>query len=549
MRFSSAAIVIISAVLAVCQASAIILNKDLGVSCAPITYNAKSKLPATIELYVDLITLEDPDKIKDFKLPVLIFRATDIYNFSNVPSIHEYNQEYYANWADLHDLVVDGDKFKLVVERGYPQEIDTSRLLNSFAVLDTEENSNTPQHVDVIFPVKETGLYCVYIAPPKEGLVELKVPIRYQNSYGLLDFTGYCIYSQYKYLISLGIAIFGYLFYYIVKMVGKDYSSMNSLSVMSKLTVFYLIPPIIMVHIIDWILLGVKNKHIASSIDNKAFDFFEVVLRMVESLFGVYFNAIFLLFAMGYGVIYYHNGSRKYRELPLALLRKVKILFTINAIAICIATFLFTNVLSPMYDPTLMPLFPEMLQQKKRSWLVSIIGSLALSLVLLLPMVWSICSFYYFFQTKKLIAKFPPIQSGNDDDVNERITKSFKRSVIVIVGVPFFIFVVGIFAFGVQSGLSNPEFFAKQYANEEQRLLAIFEYMVIGKRLPKMMFWAQILGYYFTVIIFYFIWVRGNNGLLVDNDPLQEYDEVTRYEVYSDDDSQSQSQNSNSTTA
>lgn len=537
MWFSSAAV--LSAVVAVCQASAIVLDQNFGVSCAPITYNPKSKLPATIELYISLITLDDQDKLKDFKFPVLIFHATDVYNFSNIPEISAYDEEYYSNWSLLRDTVVDGsgNKFKIDIASGYP-ELDSSKLLNTYVALDTDENAGKPEHIDVIFPVKKTGIYCVYIAPPADGIVELKVPIRYQSSYGFLTLSQYAFYSQYKYLITIGVALFAYLFYYIVKMVGSDFNALNSLSVISRLTVFYIIPPAIFMQIIDYILLGVKNKHIASNVNNRAFEFFEATFDIIESLFSVYFSAIFLLFSMGYGVIYYHKGSRKYREMPLPLLKKVKILFIVNAVACALRIICGEDgTLSPMYGQTLKLLFPQMILYNRRSWFVSIIAALSGFAALMLPLVWSICSIYYYFKTKKLIAKFPPVQSGNSD-TNEKIAKSFRRSVIVIIGLPSFIFILGMFVFGFQAGMSNPQLYAKKFHNDEERLLVIYEYMVLGDRLESVTFWVSISAYYITVVLFYFIWVRGNNGLLVNDETLQDYDDVAQYEVYSDDDAQ-----------
>ena len=124
-----------------------------------------------------------------------------------------------------------------------------------------------------------------------------------------------------KYVIVLAIILFIYLLNYILKFkVGKDFKDLDSVSVISKAVIFSFIPIYSCQFLyVDWVIL--ENNFFDTSKDSMLMNLAKQGAQFLSIAFNTYTICILLLFSMGYGVIYYHNGnSHRYRLFLIKLL-------------------------------------------------------------------------------------------------------------------------------------------------------------------------------------------------------------------------------------
>ncbi|KAI5949487.1 hypothetical protein KGF57_004697 [Candida theae] len=493
---------VVSCVLAARDQPSILTYKD-GVFCSPVERN-KNIDKAYVELHA---TKEVIDK----RIPGLIFHYPDIVNFSSVPILEVYTQLYANNKDHLYkQMLTDDGKFKLDAAEGY--SVDDSKYWSG--VIDK----------DIKFAVPTSGIYCVYVAPDQEKPFDFSLPIKFQNHFGNLNYTEYLIYSQLKYVIALAIVLFAALFNYILRFkVGKDFQNMDSISVISKAIVFLILTPFIAVYIFDWFVLLLRNNFEASYQTSFVLSVLRFFSRLGDSLYNAFTSYAVLLFSMGYGVIYYHNGnSQHYRLFPQESMKKITALF-----------FLYLVVVV-LYCLSLQSTSSNHLVGVQHNTPNGTFSSVVAALVSLFGLSFYILSVIFYFKTKKTIAAFPP---ASDAESTDKIVSAFRKSFFVILVLPIITgFLAGVIAgiFLVNAAGNVPDFpqhTDRDLVYQSALTVAAFENSFKGVVLPIV--WSNWLYFFALIISIFFIWIKDNNGLIVDhnaNDPI-EYADVPNFDI------------------
>lgn len=495
------------------------LDLDLrGAVCLAIQKSANKQ--AYIKLHVKTIAI-DTDKgssqPNDYKIPFLIFRYVDIVNYTNIPDLYDYHE----NYPLPETPEVEDGHFVLNFAPGH-SSTDPLRMVSEYLTWGDGTQ-------EIKYDVPESGVYCVYIAPPRDaGLVDLIVPVLYRSLSGYLPFTEYVFYSQMKYGILIGAALFIYLLHSILKhRVGTDFKNLNNISIISKAVLFLVLAPQVAILGINCLLFGFQNSFISSAYHFWIFDSLKIALEWTNSVFGIFQQFLILVFAMGYGVIYYHRGgSSNYRKFPSRLSTRALTLLGANVAIFSIyetLNYLLDNYSHVMFDPT----FDKLLQQispRLHSGIIYLFYTVLEFLNQLFPLFWFVYTLVSYFKTKKVIAKFPPISlnSANSTEQNNKIITAYGRSILVIFVLPL---LIGILTFSVVVSryMKNtnidafPDFEGDSpYAYSVWEIKGLettaFEPMVL---LP--MIWVGFLSNYGIIIGLYAIWIKDNNGLIVDD--------------------------------
>lgn len=472
---------------------------------------------ATMHLYID--SIYSTSEIEKIKIPILIMRAADTDNFT-LDYVFEGERLPYEKLIDDETTT-----FKLETKKDAPK-IDQSRLLNDYMVADPRDGNNH-EHVDIIFDVPESGIYCALIAiPDNSGLSKLEVAISAVNSHGLLDFAGWVIYKQLIYGILMGLGLVAYLIYYILRFkVGNNFQNLNSVSLISKGIIFRVLIPLQLLLIVRWFLFFVSN-HYAPS-EHKLLALFNGLLLWADACFNVYIHFCILLFAMGYGVIYnIGKGLSSYNKIPYSSFRLAKVLL-IGNLANLTLSFLFQA--SGMSEYNKLHFTELVLESSMGGGSFQILIWLLLVISGIFPIVWLIVSLSHYFKTQKLIANFP----GNGNDAGERevassrTSKCFKRSILVIFVMPIFVFTMTCIVLVVgmlRKSSLNFSFEQDGKIENSGEIVRLMEYAALDARIYKSMIWSLLLEVYGSVALLYFIWIKNNNGLVTKETVVDEYE-------------------------
>lgn len=461
---------------------------------------------AFIKLHVEDFVTPQKESTKPLRLPTLVIHLTDIFNFTNIPLMEDFN----GLSKDKKSRLIEEDKFMLIPKKDYNQQ----ELLNSYLSLEDDD------HGVLTFNVEKSGFYCVYIVPPPE-LSELKVPLIYHNSYGLLNYFEYVIYSQSAYWIIILALITFVLFRNLFAGIGKNFENLNNISVISKVSVFYVLFPTL-----GFLLVLTINDFILNSYEVKPwfFVFTRIVIDDLIILISNVYGYMILLFCMGYGVLYYHRKTKSFQQLPRANFRYANILLALNLgiSSLVIINGIFVNSSSAVI------IGPETFDARPSSTGESIDSFLRLFQGLIKFVVY-VSSIRFGFKTMKVIREYPPYSSSVENYVekNQNLAKAFKRSLYIIFLVPIYA-VLAVSALIMYSTIQD---FSKDYSTHpevtQDEISYIAQDLVInhGKYLYYQM-WDMYLISIFIIISLYYLWVRGNQGLVID---LEEQSGYTDY--------------------
>lgn len=513
--------------------------KNSGAVCQLVTL--KPSRPGTISLLIGSVT-SDKSKDEIYKVPVLIFKFSDLRNFTNLGPAEAYNELYsqgkdgkievYNNLVNFKDL-----RFDLNLYKDY-ESIDEAEIYNGYVTTDKTDKD----HYLIFFTPQRSGFYCVYVAPQVDlEISDLDIPIVFKSSTGYLNPIQYLVYSLEKILAVLGIFLFGYLLNYILKFkIGQDFKNMNSISLISRGIIFYLLLPYIFLVICSVFVYFLQNNWYTSAL--AVLVHLSSILFALSFLFEVVFRYFILLFSMGYGVIYYHKGnSRNYRVIPARLLNRAKWLLIINSVAGLIFAILSDSWGDVNSSPLKQYSGLSVSNLPTNSSFIRYLTLVVSTIVGFAPLVWFSLSIYYYFQTKKVIAKFTPVEEQGGFS-NDQITSAFRKSILVIFVLPVFVFLlVGLlYVWRVVKMVKGHPIgdFPEERVPAEVLAYTILltEQLLLDKRSWLGLIWTGILYLYFQIVLVYFIWIKGNNGIIVDSegqDPIA-YADVSQYEISED---------------
>lgn len=486
-----------------------VLGYEKGAICGPISQR-KGK---------GYIKVDGSKLPQDFKLPTLIFHYTDLLNFTNLPNVEKYFDDYAKH--EISDSLFDENNSKFNLKVASDFKIDDAKLYNGY----TDANKN------VEYIVYDTGIYCVYIGKLEDK--KIHVPVVFKNSYGNLTYIEYTVYSQMKYVIVLATGLFIYLLNYILKFkVGRDFKDLDSVSVISKAVIFLVLLPFILVNSYIWIGAFLENNFFDSSKDAMLMNLAKQGAQFLSIAFNTYTICILLLFSMGYGVIYYHNGnSHRYRLFPHQTFVRIVGFFVTNLVVIYIYLLLLNGAKS---DTPFLTGFEQLEPPSSGSAILNFFAGLTG----LFSITWFILIVYFYFRTKKTISLFPP--DPNDEDSTQRVVLAFKRSIFIILVLPIIVmFIAGfIIASKVVSGITDslPDFPSGDTANYDSviQILALEKSMQVAV-LPMLL--SNWIYFFAAVIGLFFIWIKDNNGLIIDrnvDDPIENAD-VSQFNISDED--------------
>lgn len=454
--------------------------------------------------------------------PIFILRYTDLLNIKYLPNALKYLREFTSSKPKAFSYIVpDDDTF-------HPED------RNKFIVEYLKDDLNTineglTKEKSIHYPVKEDGYYCIYIAQPLT-VSEFRAAVTIRNSYGNLPYTNYSEYKQKWVLFFLSIIVFAYLLYFVISKVGKDFSNLNSLSLISRATIFYILLPFILITGYNLLLWWIFNNFISSSSDNWIFNVLNFFSYWLNLNFLIFYKYSILIFSMGFGTIYYLRGNTKgLRELPQSLHRYSWYLLVGNII--------FNGLVSTRFfrlDNSVMVV---------DSISISFIGILSV-----LSMTWTILSSVYYFKTKKIIKKFPPISNSPDSvDLNEGILRSFRSLIIIIFFLPVVIHVVG----GIFLALSSKDSIIdySKLPSSDQDPDGDVATILFADSIENSYFNGTVdvlslslsLDILLPIIGIYAIWIRSNFGMIVKEDENGDgYRDVDQFVISDDEDEESE---------
>ncbi|WEJ94835.1 hypothetical protein PSN45_002335 [Yamadazyma tenuis] len=440
------------------------LTPRLRAACVPVKANGKNAFVEVLSKGLE----------SDINVPTLIFHIKDLENFSSLPLPDTIAA------APAGSVASDG-KFDV------SGSVGEDKYLNSYLVGDSKD-----EHFKLHFDVTDSGLYCVYVDPAAD-VVSYDLPIIVRNSYGYLNFYEYIEVSESRWGLLLYIAVTAWLLRDLIRSVGKDFSNLNNISVVSKSAVFLILMPYI----------GIMIMTLAS-------DF--ILNCVAEKGFLICISIMLLLFCMGYGVVFYHRQTKSYRQLPAPKMRMAKILGGIQLALVCVNGMFMVFASNPSSD----------LAAGSANSFPVVEGALVLFQFILYT-----TSIIQGVKTLRNIKEFPPYGSSVEDygEKNEGIRVAFKRSLCLIFLVPM-LFGVGA---GIIAGVSGGANFIQDFGpNVDPALVSYLTLDMLIKDSTFLYFqtWNMIVTTLVVIIGVFFIWIKGNQGLVVDD---KEYFEAPAY--------------------
>lgn len=486
------------------------LNYKTGSTCSLV--DGTQKHPGSINLSLRLLHTSNRHGEHELKVPFLIFKYSEILHLANVPTLEDYATEYKKAKFLLYDRAVDfkTSKFDLLRYRNF--KVSKSDVYTDYLVRDKVDKK-----FDLTFDVTTKGVYCVYIAPPLDAnITKISVPVTFNSAHGYLPFVEYVSYIQQASLLIVGGALFGYLLKLVL---SKD---LDSISIISKSVLFYVFAPFLVLTLVRVVIGLLANNINFGKVGYR-------ILAFISNWLSLSYNAVLsyftLIFAMGYGVIYYHKvSSRNYQvlrdkkveywRLSLGLLVAHIILGTIDLVSFRGNPFVI-NTARYVGDVIGKSTTLSAISSSAHSLSATITSQTPLSGIL--PLVWFVLTIYHFFRTKKALKLI------TTDNV---VVSSFKKSFWAIYLLPFvvsFLLFIALAALSVKPirDLSKQKDFLDNVDRPDLRALALTALTIESSLSFTKLFAAQWIGslsFLAVVVYVFYVWFDYDNILIVGNE-------------------------------
>lgn len=502
---------------------------SLGAHCFPIMTETKASIPGGIMVSLKSLVMYNGYKPTDLKIPLLLFRYDDILNFTTLPSMEEYRKGYASNYSSttlnwdnyfLRDVVdFEENKFILDLYEGH-NKIDKKRIYNGY--LDAEKKN---RHSAVILNVFESGIYCAYIAPPIDrGIKKMIAPIKVFRSELFSSNMLYANYSQTKYIIGIGILLAVYLINHILKFRKDGQWDIKNIPIISKAVIFYVLLPFLSLIFLEWIVIFIEIHCKLSRSKIRFFEYFRLTYQWIQPNWDILLRLYVLLFAMGYGVIYYNKGaSRTFSKMPK---RNMNL-----AWSLVITNIIVTNI-HHVYENhiTYLKSYQFLTLYKGTFEFICMLCSTCSSTF---PSIWNFASFYYYFKTKDIIKQLPPREMETEGiDTNIRILTAFKHSQLIIAispCIPLLSLITSGTRMLVLLVLSLNNFISAEMKLSVERssreelifLVKLENYKLLHlMKIAMISFetWPRAIKIYVTIGLIYMIWIRTNNAFVIEDE-------------------------------
>lgn len=480
------------------------LSRGQNVHCGSVKHDANGRYTPQVKATLKKTSAENG------QVPVFILHYVDILKLDRLPAAFSFYNDGLG-----YDGTVDfkQNKFNVKEKSG-----ETVNYLNS---------GFTEAGQTLSLDVKETGYYCVYVAPQAENL-EYKVDVEFVSSHGTVSFQGAIKHSQVGTYLLIGIPLAIFLVYYTSSRFKSSSLGLVSLgvSMTTKATIYGVLAPLLMIALVRYLTFFTVSK---SSFTG---NWHEQLFKWLEQCFIITMHYFTLLFAMGYTVIYsrvnnrktrgYSTSSTYYRKIPSRLWNRALLLYVAN-IVVYSAITLFKLVENIIMES----IFTLHNQTQSGYELVDALrtGKNFLTFVNgCFPLLWFLQTTFSYFATKRTINKFPkfstlPLLSLG---ATSGISGSFRWSSIVILVLPLIYGIFSTAAMFVQaykmSKLDGAS--AQPPASEDdwvkfQVMSIVQSEKVYFDSTPLLVSsWMTDLYILLTVIGIFFIWMRKNVGVV-----------------------------------
>lgn len=490
---------------------------------------------ASVALKVNELIYTDGEVPADYAIPFLIFKYTE-FEHAYLPSAKTYVQSYVDSKSALYEQVIDPNTngFKLTFKADAPTPaLDT--FDTGFLALDEEHVFNAPS----------LGFYCVYIAPPiTDNLQDLTVSLSFKNSHGSLPFFDYITYQNRKVAILVGTGIFAYLLHYIIKFkVSSDYRNFDSISIISKSVILYVLFPIVVLNAIQCFTAFLENFVSSESSVNNIFQFLNWGNVWLSTVFDSTFSLFVLLLSMGYGVMY-DNIANLRLPLPPSQWRIAKYLFagslvvrTLMVLSYMASPIESIFVINDLGQLSPLPMEGSYPSENMLNLSVYFVGASGL-----IQLAWFVMTMTYYIRTRKVLAHFAPVSDAPSSDTlekNERIIKAFRRSILVIFVLPVFIGFLAVFVLVWMLVHSKAAQIPVSAPTDTMRLSVaqvLYSETFLSSGVAAINIWSTWLYIFVGVALIFGIWIKDNNGLLVNEQTSSTtaYSDESRFVVDSD---------------
>lgn len=370
------------------------LNYDTNGAVYFPVYSSDSK--SLISISIANLVVSDTS-IEKLEIPFAVFRYTDIAFYDNFPLFDDYLAHYSESLekrGELYSSLVDFSRNRFVTEQNDLKLGDVLGTPNIYSTFLTYNlRGNKVPNIDYL--VEKSGVYCVYIAPPLDkGIQALSIPIHYKNSNGIVSVDKFRSFCYMKYSLYTGIILLLFTACYLFKL-NRDEVDITIVPILRDI-VTYNFAPLVFVQAIDVLVNSYENKLYSSSLISHLEGVKTYIIPTLNTIINYYF---WLLFSMGCGIVYSMRvDGMNQRQLPTYLAWRARIHLIGDILLRC---FFKIQVISP--------------------------------LGFLLFILWALHSIFYYFTTKKAIAKFPPFQ---DSGLSRVMTIKYKKSWFGIYSIP-----------------------------------------------------------------------------------------------------------------
>lgn len=475
-------------------------HKTTASTCGPVYVEPGTE--AFIEISIEAISVEknikDPEQLE---IPTLVVSLTDKMRFQSDLAWSQYNPEALFEVYDYEDGESNNydrsenffdkskNKFKVTVE-GEP--------LDSLAYFNGALSKSKP----VKFPVPTTDVYCVFTVPHKANIKSVSIAVVYKNSYGYLAFPSYAFLQELKLALVLVFIEAALIFWSIYK---STIQSSSNLSVVSRTVIFFIFTPFFSLILIETVSLGLRNVSEPRRLGGLYF-FLKSVIHFARKIFYIYIDYWILLFAMGYGVIYYDkNAPGNHKIFPSRLASFAKILLLSN-----ISIFIVNNLVSALLRTDFAADVPDAFSKLNPDVDYSFIYTLhdfCRFLLGIFPAVWFGSVFYHFKESLAL--------------VNSPLKTKFKLSIILTLTFE----IISVLLMLIYSYVNSAKSPAKMGLLRESYVAESKACFDTGQL--KAIFWSQDANIQLLILVFLLFWVRDNSGLGVKH-PIQDYELANR---------------------
>lgn len=484
-----------------------VLNYDTrGVSCAPVYSDPSMPNSAFIDIKVTL--LEPIDKKKNMKwldtytIPLLILRQSDTYNFSEALAPHTYDYNYEDRLKGLdnnkHNMLVDHLVQMFTLTPVVDQKINSRKILNSnFTIL-------TP----IRFMVQDSGIYCVYISPPTDqGIKNLQVLAVFRNSYGYLPYWSYILMRQTKTAIIIGL-VQGALMLQALAL-----HRFSSTSIVSRTLFFFVFLPFITLLALEWYTYNAMNLHRPRAYITHKYFRSEKVIEIAKNLHSIVINYLILLFAMGYGVVYY-DSRKKVKPFPQnlwnvaqsILAANVLVVLACDGIGYLLYNYKFEVQRENIIVQRINPMSNELIFLNSVQALLSLIAN-AFSLV------WYFLTIFYYIRTIGSMGVVQGKYNGPfQNPVAKGVAKSFRHTFLFILVIPILSYFLTVM-FSAFYANDAPQLYANDWRSKSHTAIRVSEDRIFDHTYETFCFWSLIADVYLMMYVIYIMWIKDNIGL------------------------------------